>query len=242
MEQDGTVELRAPTASSRRLRMAVGGFVAILVLLTCSSSAFGFAARFGTRYLEPPCCGGDALNGTSASINISSISPDSTRCILFSSDAENSTHLYLLQDGVVRCGSSSSLDGTCSLTNNTVKFVEKEVNGSYTCYAHGSAALNFDHAAVLQNASGTTWSTVLDGVTYETNSFTQYGIYEQGEHAGSDSCTGWSGSARFAANASYPWQRYVQSGATWKTVQSSFSSPGCWSISGGPPGSFTISH
>jgi hypothetical protein len=211
-----------------------------------TSSALTLSARYSARYLEyglnPPCCGGDALWGTSASINVSSIQADGGNCVLFRSDAENLAN-DLIQAGIVRCGDTSTgLAGSCSRDHTIVKFVETHLQGQpYRCFQHGSAATGVDHAAVVYAPSGNTWYSFIDGVQYETNSFSQRVIMESGEHGGSDSCSGWSASARFAASPSYPWQRFVQPG-TWKTVQSSYSSPGCWSISGGPPGAFTISH
>lgn len=217
-----------------------------LAVLASSANAITLTARYGARYLEyglnPPCCGGDALWGTSASINVASIGADGPNCVLFRSDAEDlSTNL--IQAGIVRCGDTSTgLAGVCSRNHTVVKFVETHLQGqSYHCVEHGSASTGVDHAAVVYAPSGTTWYSFIDGVQYETNSFTQRVIMESGEHTSTDSCTGWFGSATFAASPSYPWQRFVQP-PTWKTVQSSYNSPGCWSISGGPPGAFTIRH
>jgi hypothetical protein len=229
--------------------LGCAALVALLVLTASESAgALSLTSRYGARYLEygntPPCCDGDQLWGTSASINVSSIAADGPYCILFRSDAENSSS-YLIQAGIVRCGDTSTgLDQTCSVapSHPIVKFVETHIPGSnYHCVAHGTASLGVDHAAVVYAPSGTTWYSFIDGIQYETNSFTQHAVMESGEHAGSDSCSGWTASATFAAGVSYPWQRFVQPG-TWKTVQSSYNSPGCWTITGGPPGAFTIRH
>jgi hypothetical protein len=220
--------------------------MAALAVASCvvasSASGLSLTARYGARYLEPPCCGGDALWGTSASINVSSIAADGSNCVVFRSDAEN-LNADLIQAGIVRCGDTSTgLAGTCSQNHTVVKFVETHLqNQSYHCVEHGAAALGVDHAAVVYAPSGSTWYSFIDGMQYETNTFSQRIIMESGEHAGSDSCSNWTASATFAAGVSYPWQRYVQSSG-WKTVQSSYNSPGCWTITGGPPGAFTIRH
>jgi hypothetical protein len=216
--------------------------VSICFAVAPSAEALSLTARYGARYLEPPCCGGEPLWGSSASINVSSIAADGSNCILFRTDAEN-LNADLIQAGIVRCGDTSTgLAGTCSRNHTIVKFVETHLAGQpYHCVEHGTAATGVDHAAVVVAASGNTWYSYLDGMQYETNSFSQRIIMESGEHAGSDSCMYWTASARFAAAVSYAWQRYVQP-TGWKTVQSSYNSPGCWSITGGPPGAFTISH
>gem|GEM_PF-3757219 len=223
--------------------VALAAFAAVACcVLASSAGALTLTARYGARYLEPPCCGGDALWGTSASINVASIAADGANCILFRSDAEN-LNQDLIQAGIVRCGDTSTgLAGTCSRNHTIVKFVETHLQGQpYHCVEHGAAATGVDHAAVVFAPSGSTWYSFLDGVQYETNTFSQRIIMESGEHAGSDSCSSWTARATFAAGVSYAWQRYVQSSG-WKTIQSSYNSPGCWSITGGPPGAFTITH
>ena len=65
---------------------------------------------------------------------------------------------------------------------------------------------------------------------------------EGAEHAGgSDACTfGGRNEGTWASNTAWPWQRYVSGIYNWYTVQGSLTSAGCWSVSGGPPGKFTI--
>lgn len=69
-------------------------------------------------------------------------------------------------------------------------------------------------------------------------------LVEGGEHTGTDDCSGWSGSGTWASGPdnSYRWQRYYASTLSWIVVQGASTSSGCWTLSGGPPGSFTISH
>jgi hypothetical protein len=223
--------------------------VAVTTALSIAGTAFADPSlwwqspRFGAYYLTSPCCNGDPFNGTGASIKVTSASPDSQPCLLFRSTAEKGG--YLIQSGLTKCGTNSTgLDGTCSLSNNLVKFVEKEVNGVYTCYPHGAASLNTTYTATPQNTTGTLWYAYIDGTAYESNSFTAEAIAETAEHTdpNGDSCSGWSGAATFASSATWPWQRYVINNPSWTRVQSSYTHAGCWSLSGGPPNSFTISH
>lgn len=210
-------------------------------LIAGAQGSSSFVSRFGSRYLQPPCCNGDTLNGTYASISVDYIAPGSAYCVLFRSVAQDSAGAYLLQAGLARCGAYTSLDGTCSLSNNFIKFVEKEVNYVYTCYPHGAATLSTTYNPLVVSYTGNSWSAQIDSTAYESNSFTQYMITEGAEHAGTDSCTGgWAASGFFAGLGA--WQRYHQGSGTWKTVQSSYISEGCWTIAGGPPSSFTIYH
>lgn len=227
----------------KRLSVLAGVVVAALALAASTNAAPGDwyqLPRFGAYYLTPPCCGGDSLNGTGAAILVSGINPDSSNCLLFRSTAESASN-YLIQSGLLRCGSGQMLDGTCSLSNNLVKFVEKDVAGSYTCYPHGAASLNTTYTATPQNTTGTLWYAYIDGIAYENNSFSADAIAESGEHT-SDSCSGWSGHGVFGQSSLWPWKRYVIGSASWKTVQSSYQHAGCWALSGAPPNSFDISH
>src|SRR5690348_5444839 len=101
------------------LLIAVG--VAALAMFLASSAS---AVNFGGRYLVyGSCCDGGPLWGSSSSIIVNSASPESTGCLIFRNDAEASG--FLLQAGATKCGlSSGGLDGTCSLSNNLVRFVE----------------------------------------------------------------------------------------------------------------------
>jgi len=212
------------------------------IALVGVSSAHGFADRFGVFYLQEPCCGGDPLEGTGASIEGDALTPDKYFCILFRSDAENSNGTYAIQAGLARCGTNGTLDGTCSLSNNLIKFVEKVVASSFTCYPHGAASLFSEYDTWLADGSGTTWFAYINGTAYESSSFTGNLIDESGEHTSTDSCSGWSGHAVFADDGLWPWQRYVKATRTWTQIQASQHSHGCWTLNGGPPSPFDISH
>lgn len=68
-------------------------------------------------------------------------------------------------------------------------------------------------------------------------------LVEGAEHASGDTCdpSKWGGTndATFAS-ATPVWQR-DKPDLTWYTVQSASTSSGCWTVSGGPPNSFTVS-
>lgn len=227
-------------------RAAVCAFFLVVSLATATAAVAApgdwyQAPRYGAYYLTDPCCSGDALNGTSSAIKVESISPDPDSCILFRSTAE--TESQLIQAGVARCGSNIALDGTCSSSNNLVKFVEILNGGVYTCYPHGAASARYIYNVSVQNASSTTWYAFINGTSYESLSMpAAVAIAESGEHTPSNSCSGWSASATYANSSAYPWQRFIKSSLTWFNVQSSYASAGCWTLTGGPPSPFTISH
>lgn len=180
-------------------------------------------------------------------MTVSSIGPEPYSCVLFGPEAQNSDGSYLLEAGLVKCGQFYSLDGTCSIRNNLVKYVEREIGANnYTCFGHGAASTGTEYVVSVQNAVATTWYPYIDGTAYEGVQFAWNSIYEWGENTrlGGITCSGWSGNATFAQNATWPWQRYVQGSSTWKNVQSSYTlnDGPCWSFFGGPPGWFQIYH
>jgi hypothetical protein len=63
--------------------------------------------------------------------------------LLFRSEAQTDTRL--IQAGLVKCGTNAGLDGTCSLSNNLVKFVEILNSSGYHCYAHGDASTGTEY-------------------------------------------------------------------------------------------------
>jgi hypothetical protein len=248
------LSLRNGASLGSRVGKCLAGTVLVVagVLLSASTSpASTFPNKFGSRYLQnyqsPVCCNGQALNGTQANVSVSSLGPDATQCVLFSSEIEEvNDGPAAVQSGIVRCGSSSTgLDGTCSLSNNQVLFVET-INSSNNahCVAHGAAAYSTDYKFGTEDPSGSTYYGTINGVLDESVSFTggpAHLITEGGEHTNVDTCTGWTGAATLGDTGA-PWSRYVLSSTTWVTVQSANTSAGCWTLTGGPPGSFNVSH
>lgn len=148
---------------------------------------------------------------------------------------------------MVKC-LNSTLDATCSTSNNLVKFVEvvtTDLNGiqRFACFPHGAASLNVQYRMTVDQPqpSGNGWASFIDGVPYETNGFAAYLIWEGAEHVADDSCSGsWGGFAAFSESQS--WDRWTKSTLTWTTVQSSYLDAGCWVPSGGNPGTFYFSR
>lgn len=244
----GVDEVRNLTTSefSRRTRLLAR--LAVLLAPVALSFAFGavpasgdaYPDRYGMRYLQTGCCAGQPLGGTTASLNVQSMSPNAG-CMLFRSDSETASHL--LQAGIAKCASGYTLDGTCSTSNNVILFVETNNNGAYHCYSHGAASLNTEYVP-SEHVSGSTWYSFISGTGYETLSMgTQAAIIlEGGEHTLSGvACSSWSASARFAGDSNKPWQRFNLQ-AQGITVGSSQTNFGCYTITGGPPGTFNISN
>jgi hypothetical protein len=81
-------------------RLAAIFCLSVLGALVAVSVADSFPARFGERYLQPPCCNGEPLQGTAASLYVSSYSPDSY-CVLHASDAGNQAATYGIKVGLL---------------------------------------------------------------------------------------------------------------------------------------------
>ena len=230
-------------AVARRSFKRRSGFVLAVLVALSASLAFGGdaeAANFGTRYLTyGSCCSGDLLRGTRANITVHSNAPNASDCVLYSSVVASNVAAKQLQIGIVRCGSSTSLGGTCSLSNNLVKFVERYNGASYVCYPHGAASYNTAYLASVNDCCGTgTWYTYLDGTQYEGQSGydNSVNIEEWAEQTGGQgACSGWSGSVTFGT-----WQRWNSS--SWVTVASSFTAQTCWSVGALSGGTFGVSH
>jgi hypothetical protein len=192
------------------------------------------------------CCSGAGLDGTRAYITVTSASPQSLWCILFSSFVTSLVDGGQLETGDVLCGPSSpGLDLTCSLSNNLVKYVERlpHDGSAAVCYPHGQNSLNTANFFTLQDIGGNgTWYAYIDGDQKEGQSgyTANVRISEAGEESQADnSCTGWGGSAAFSS-----WQRDNYATHTWTTVQqaSILNTNNCWSVGGVTNGAFSIGH
>jgi hypothetical protein len=197
------------------------------------------ATEWGSYYLSEPCCNGDPIQGTIASLTVNSISPATGYCESFAAFSEDAGNA-LLQAGIVKCVNTT---GGCTTPQNSIqKYVEViDTSANEHCYMHGTASTGTEYVPSVQNVSGNTWDSFISGTAYETNSFNVALIKESAEYTGS-SCSGWSGKGTYAADSTWPFQRYVQATRTWKTVQSAWTQQECWVVSGSLPGSFTISH
>lgn len=220
----------------------------LLALLAGTANASAFANRFGQRFLQyGQCCNNAILYGSRASITPNNVNPGSSYCTAFRTDGEGVLGSGLLiQAGVVKCGANTTgVDGTCSLSNNLVKYVEtiNSVHGA-VCFPHGGTSTGTAVEAKITTSSSNPATAYLDGTQEEgmggLNAFAY--ILEGAEHAGTDSCnsSNWGGTneANFAGTVA--WQRQ-QGDGSWFTIQDSSTSSGCWTVSGGPPGNFTIS-
>lgn len=142
--------VRADRRTMRRAR-----FIIALSLIGCAVAATAQEATanypqnpMGGYYLvSPGCCNGDALYGTRAGLStpVNTISIPA-HCFLARSDAEGSGPPRLLQAGFVRCAPGYTLDGTCSVSNNLVHFVERLTQTfGYECWGQGAVSYNTTH-------------------------------------------------------------------------------------------------
>ena len=203
--------------------------------------------EWGIRYLNyGSCCLGDSLNGTKASIEVNYFNPLTNQCLSAQSYGVgfNNTDDLIVVD-LLRCGSSTGIDGTCSESNNFVRAVEVLINGIYHCYEHGAASWGTNYTMDVLNEYQSLWWAHINGTAYENETFStgtaeaiQEGI-EDGQTTSNIFCSGWSAASVFAQTSA--WQRF-EINVSWKTVQSSRSQSGCFTLSGGPPGAFSIQH
>jgi hypothetical protein len=245
------LETRSRTGGRRSWRVTCVPLLAaavLAVIFVVPASAVTFDPRWGANYLTyGSCCGGASLDGTRAYIDVSSISPDSTECVLFASVVTDNDLAKQLEAGVVKCGATSvGLDTTCSIGSQGapfVKYVERYTTYG-TCYPHGAASLGSSYLSTVDDPAGNgTFYAYISGTAYEGQSGYDgtETLSEWGEHANGTSCPGWGGSGSFST-----WQRYNYSLNTWTTVASSSiygSAQGsCWSVSSVSSGYFTASH
>lgn len=240
------LNLIATRCSWMRLAVVLCAFSILVTVSPITARAVDLPPRFGARYLTAPCCNGDQLNGTRAAIRVQNPSPNATGCVVASSyaQADPGTGNNLIQAGVLKCGLNAGIDGTCSQMNNLVKFVETRISGSYACHQHGAASTGVQYTATVdQGQPGSNeWFSFIEGSPYEHHpGFAQWYIQEAAEHTGSDSCSGWAAAFTFGEETQR-WQRFIRSSLSWFTVQSSFLSPGCWSMAGAPPSWFSFTH
>jgi hypothetical protein len=201
-----------------------------------------FATEFGANSLTfGSCCGGATLDGSRADVTVSRITPDSTQCIAFSSVITSNDSNRQLQAAKARCGVNANIDGTCSLSNNFVKLVERiPAVGSPVCFPHGAASLNTSDRLTVWNSAGNgTYFAYIDGVQYEGQSGYDNinGIEEFAEYTGTVCNTSWTGQANFVT-----WQRYYVAAGAWTTVQSSNQLAQCWSVGLVSNGNFSVGH
>jgi hypothetical protein len=228
---------RWPLARYSLLYLVAAG----IALVTCAGAS---ANMFGGYELHYPCCNSDPLYGTRANISIPPSSSNwnpSSHCVAARSDAEDNTLPRLIQTGFIRCASGYSADGTCSLSNNLVNFVETNNGSGFTCYPKGAVSYGTTHKYTVDKGSSSTWTAYIDGVadTHTVSMGNPLNIVESNEFTGD--------SGSFTATASYgsglAWQRWT--GSTWFTVQSAYVliiPSGSWSVLGGPPNVWSVSH
>ncbi|MBE7179941.1 MAG: hypothetical protein INR71_01840 [Terriglobus roseus] len=84
---------------------------------------------------------GTAMDGWRANITVTTDTPGANSCTLNSVLANNnvSSATLQLESGDVICGANTSIDGSCSLNTNLVRFDETDDHNTYTCYQYGTA-------------------------------------------------------------------------------------------------------
>jgi hypothetical protein len=221
------------------------GAVACLLLVVMASPVAASAtpdSRFGTNYLQwNLCCNGQALSGTRSFIRVDTDVPDSNNCIYFANWVTSvDTANKQIAVGNARCGTNAKLDGTCSLNNNFVGFVEVyHSDGSASCTPHGVVTIGTTNLYAADDCCG-------NGNMYAYINSTQYEfsggfsgnnfLIVGGEYTGAPTCTyGWSASAEFTS-----WERWTLTNNSWNLVQGANTTNGaCWQV-GSTTQDFTV--
>lgn len=243
----------------RRSVFLIGLFVAIAVVggsaavhAQAASSSRGLSrpdhsnASFAHRILYyGQCCNGERLYGTKASI-VTPPFPDALyfptpNCIGARSDAEGPSQL--IQTGWVRCKPPATLDGTCSLYDNLIKFVETLSPDSdiLRCYPKGDIGYGAEVLYSVRYEWFDTWYAWIGGVQ-DTHpiSMPDADLILEGMEWTEPGCQNFHGQAEYAL--AIPWQRF-QASYTWYQVQSSAKHLDCgWTDWGGPPYNFSFFH
>lgn len=227
---------------------AIAASLTILALsLVGTASAFWGDQRYGLYYL-PASSIGASLDGTRAWIAVFSLSPGSSTCPGMASAMTNTANGQQMQIGIAQCAPGYSIDGTCSLSNNVVLFVERRADGfgSYTCYPHGPGVLGANYLLTVDDSGSGNMCTYSGGNPYECQTWydTTASVAEEWAEAGQPAplgeatCFGWGLSGQ-VANFEY-WT------LTWSGWQ--FAGPnssayaGCYSLGGISNSSWSISH
>lgn len=232
----------------RRRRGLIFGLAAAVLCLSGTALAAPNVYVFGRHYLDYGfCCSNQRLDGTRANVLVTAVQPQTTGCVLFDSVVSSNDSSRQLEVGNAKCGSGTTLDGTCSTSNNYVLYVERIPTTGVqdaVCYPHGQDSVPSYHLFTVDSPSGNgTWQAYIDGSLEEGQSgyTNQVRISEWGEDSQHDnySCSGWGGTAYFDS-----WQRYNYPNNQWTTVQqaSTESVNNCWSVTNVSNGSFSVSH
>jgi hypothetical protein len=220
----------------------------LLCLLAIGVAATGIAAAgaqgvvFADYNLHAPCCNGDSLWGSRASIRTpgSTITFGSNACLAQRSYAQEGGQQ--IQTGFVTCAANANVDGTCATVNKQVQYVEIiGVDGLAHCYSHGVIGLSIT-AKYTVDRTGSVWLAYIDGVA-DTHTSPMGAANVIGEGAEwQDACGSSYNSGPATYGSTQAWQRWT--GSTWFTVQSAYTTGSTcgFSIAGGPTGTWSIAH
>ena len=260
------------------MRIWVSIFLAVaLASFAWSSGAARASSDFGDLYLiQGDCCSGAPIDGSRASITtpVSDYVVPSHECGLERTDVEGGTTYQtqdnrLIQTGIVECGSSFNLDGTCSTSQNLVYYTEVLWSDAFHCTPLGQAGFYKTHhfSAYSYNGDNVFYSAMdgaqdpTSGYYYATIPYVYFGMVsgELNNCNSKSTCDGqgsWSVYAYYDTNPPGPesalrWQRYNPS-VGWVTIGAATPCNGAgipYNCSGGgwdpldpPVGPFTISY
>jgi len=117
--------------------------VAVVTIALDVPFAFASVAQQGYYQINGSCCSGAEMDGWRADISPSTMTPASGGCLITAVlAADNISPTYQLESGEAKCASGTSIDGTCSTSNDLTFFIEWSNSGTYSCYPKGDTLLN----------------------------------------------------------------------------------------------------
>jgi hypothetical protein len=230
------VSLHGAGARPRKVAVTV---IALGFALLTATSASAITGQFGGYYHIND-------NGTRAYVDITENVPDGSNCVASASVVTSSVSGGQLQVGEVKCGGNANVDGTCSVAQQQVLFVERipQSGGSPVCYPDGSGNFFTSYLMTVDDSSnnGTYW-TYINGTQHEGQSgYSPGSVYftEESEYTGGGCTTAWGASTGFST-----WQYFNYAISAWVGIaQPSDSIDQCWTLGSynSSAGSFTVSH
>lgn len=231
--------------SGRSKNRAVRRFLRLIFLLTSGQAG---ANSFAHYEKSDPCCSGELLKGAKSSIKTPLTSdllePSGLVCFAFRNVANRVTPIVRqIQAGFVRCSPNANVGGTCSLSNNLVKYVETIASdGTGVCSPKGGVGWDSDHTYSVLKVASDTWRAYIDGIAQTPDySWGSEALWEAagGEHTGPVSGSVGKGTGTYGLSRT--WQRY--NGSAWVTITSAdlWEEPR-WDVSGGVQTAYSVKY
>jgi len=229
--------------------VAAGLGVSLIGMIVYAANASANADQGGNHRVNTSSSSSAYFDANAANIKVTTATPAVKSCVIFSVVVENNDGSRQIEDGHAKCGTSTSLDGTCSTSGNLQTFVETFISGSgYTCYPHGTPVIGSIYHIDIKRISSTSgtyraYNGANDDAAYnslqgmETNNMIIW-LWGEASWPGTTPVTrsGWHG-----ASVNDQWQ-YYNFTSGWHTITSGTKTGTCWTVGTVSSGAFNVSH